>query len=484
MNRYLGENAGASREEEALELMRHIAAQPDQFGRLPYGTVPYGEMIGKPIVRDGRNWVQAGGNYENFAKQHGEILNQSGIRPEHFTYDPQYGYLVPEEVQAALAPAIGKSMTDNSGLMGGIGSFLDKGGGVMALGLGGMAAGLGGLFPGIDAAGTAIPAGQSGILSQLGLQNPFGSLPQTPSTTTPGDASWGVNQLNANPGYNMGRSLYDMGMGSDLTASQLANFTNPIPGPTSSGMTGTDLSNFANPQNTMQMSIPGISTPGLGATASGLSGLGSFFGDMLTPKNMLNAGGQLASSLLQHGAINKAVDAQTGAADRATAATLAMYNQNREDLAPWRTAGSGAVGRLSNMLTPGNQFTAMQADPGYQFRLDEGTKAIDRSAAARGKLFSPGTQNAVQRYGQNFASNEFGNVANRLSNLAGLGQTATNTTAALGANAANQQGQNLIGAGNARASGYVGSANAFSGGISNFLRNMQEEELLRALLTR
>ena len=61
-------------------------------------------------------------------------------------------------------------------------------------------------------------------------------------------------------------------------------------------------------------------------------------------------------------------------------------------------------------------------DPGYEFRVGEGTRAIERGAAARGGLLSGGTGRALQRYGQDYASNEYTNVYNRIANIAGLGQ--------------------------------------------------------------
>lgn len=62
---------------------------------------------------------------------------------------------------------------------------------------------------------------------------------------------------------------------------------------------------------------------------------------------------------------------------------------------------------------------------------------------------------ALTRYGQGVASDEFGNYYNRLSNIAGLGQTAMNNQATLGQNFGANASNALIGAGNARASGYL-----------------------------
>lgn len=55
-------------------------------------------------------------------------------------------------------------------------------------------------------------------------------------------------------------------------------------------------------------------------------------------------------------------------------------------------------------------------DPGYKFRLGEGQNQLEQSAAARGLLNTGGTLKDVLRYGQSFASNEYGNVYNRKAN--------------------------------------------------------------------
>jgi len=57
-----------------------------------------------------------------------------------------------------------------------------------------------------------------------------------------------------------------------------------------------------------------------------------------------------------------------------------------------------------------------QADPGYAFRLSEGMKALDRTAASRGGLLSGATLKGAQRYGSDLASQEYGNAYNRFQN--------------------------------------------------------------------
>jgi len=117
-----------------------------------------------------------------------------------------------------------------------------------------------------------------------------------------------------------------------------------------------------------------------------------------------------------------------------------------------------------------------EQDPGYAFRLSEGQKAIERSAAARGGLQSGSALKAAARFGQDLGSQEYQNAFNRyqvnranqlnpLQSLMGAGQSAANTlTSAVGQQGQNQA-SNIYNAGQARASGYVGSANALSGAL-------------------
>jgi len=134
-----------------------------------------------------------------------------------------------------------------------------------------------------------------------------------------------------------------------------------------------------------------------------------------------------------------------------------------------------------------------QADPGYQFRMDEGMRGVEGSAAARGGLLSGAAQKAIQKYGQGLASQEYGNAYSRFENnktnnynrLAGLvnsGQGATNQMS----NTAGQFAQNNANAlgsfGNAQAAGYMGQANALNNGLgqaANFYQQNQLMDLIR-----
>ena len=116
---------------------------------------------------------------------------------------------------------------------------------------------------------------------------------------------------------------------------------------------------------------------------------------------------------------------------------------------------------------PGNgqqdAFALFRNQPGYQFGLNEGEKAVQASAAARGGLNSGATLKALTKFGTDYADQQgYTPYMNRLAALSGMAQTSTNTTGQLGANYANQVGANLQNAGQARAQGIYGSANAWS----------------------
>lgn len=191
------------------------------------------------------------------------------------------------------------------------------------------------------------------------------------------------------------------------------------------------------------------------------------------------AGATVVSGAMGASAAKSAANTQAQSAADANAAQLQMYNQNREDQTPYREAGYGALGQVNAGIQPGGDFNRdftladFRQDPGYQFRMQQGQQALERSAAARGGALGGATLKAISRYGQDYGSQEYSNAYNRFNNdrttrfnrlatVAGIGQTANNTTAQLGAQTAANIGQNTLAAGNAAAAGQVGAANAWT----------------------
>ena len=163
-------------------------------------------------------------------------------------------------------------------------------------------------------------------------------------------------------------------------------------------------------------------------------------------------------------AAGDAASAQVGASNAAIAEQRRQFDLIRGDLAPFREQGVNALNQFA-----GSVLGPLEATPAFQFQLDQGVNALDRSAASRGKLLSGQQVKAVQSFGQNLAQSESTNQLNRQAALAGIGQTATTQGGVFGANAANQIGLNLVNAGEARASGFVGRNNALTDSLNNLV---------------
>jgi hypothetical protein len=205
--------------------------------------------------------------------------------------------------------------------------------------------------------------------------------------------------------------------------------------------------------------------------------------------------GFIAGSVIQGYGANRAAKTQAKAQREATAAQERMFQRQTELQEPFRQVGVNALPELveASRYTPFG-MEQFQQDPGYGFRLREGLRALESSAAARGGLLSGNQMRGVTRFGQGLASDEYTNAFNRyqaeraarlnpLQSLAGMAQSSANTLTG----AAGQYGQNMAeGAtamGNIRASGYAGMANAATSGLSNYLNYQQRQQYIDKLPT-
>jgi hypothetical protein len=221
----------------------------------------------------------------------------------------------------------------------------------------------------------------------------------------------------------------------------------------------------------------------------------------------LAAAGSVIGGAMSSGAAEDAANTQAAAANRAADLQYKQFQEQQATQKPFLEAGYKGENRLLDLLgLSGNagaegygsmaknfSMSDYQADPGYAFRMSEGLKALDRTAASRGGMLSGAALRGATRYGQDMASQEYQNAYNRyqtnrsnilnpLQSLAGQGQTTANTLGQASQNYATNAGNAYMGAGDARASGYVGSAkawnqalgggfNALGQGISNYYAN-------------
>jgi hypothetical protein len=202
---------------------------------------------------------------------------------------------------------------------------------------------------------------------------------------------------------------------------------------------------------------------------------------------------QLGTSALGSLASYYGAQQQANAANNAANAANANNAQIRADNAPWRAAGQTALNTIGDLMgTSGNtgaanygsfnhQFNAADLNsnlaPNYQFQLQQGLGAATNAGNASG--FSGNTLKGINDYAQGYAGNAYQqaynnytgnqtNIYNRLSNLAGLGQTSNQITANAGTQNTQNAGNFSTSAAAAQAAGYVGAANSISNGVNNY----------------
>ena len=127
-------------------------------------------------------------------------------------------------------------------------------------------------------------------------------------------------------------------------------------------------------------------------------------------------------------AADKAAEAQRTALADGQSSLERMFDKSMETQKPWLEAGGRALSTMESGMNSGrfnvdpgefsyedyqDQQFDFEADPGYQWRMDQGMKALEGSAAARGGLFSTNTGDRIQDYAQGLASQEYGAAYDR-----------------------------------------------------------------------
>lgn len=250
--------------------------------------------------------------------------------------------------------------------------------------------------------------------------------------------------------------------------------------------------------------------PGYGAPPIAPPGGASFGG--LTIPGLASLAGPVASvvsGLAGAKASSDAAEIQANAGKDALGLQRYIYEDSKALNKPFYDTGVKGITRMSELLglsgdkkTPGygelmrpfDLVADYEQDPGYMFRVAEGNKALDRSAAAKGGYNSGRAAKDLMRFGQGEASQEFGNSwnrwksnqtdkFNRMASVAGIGQTAASQVGNAGQNYGQQAGQTMQGIGNAQAAGRVGSANAWTNAIGQGVSMYNQGELMNRLLT-
>ncbi len=185
----------------------------------------------------------------------------------------------------------------------------------------------------------------------------------------------------------------------------------------------------------------------------------------------------IGGALISSKATKKASNAAGKAATDNNALQREIYDKNLTNAKGYVDRGELAGSNINALLgLGGDQAAANRAfgqyrdSTGYQFQLDEGNRAMDRTAAARGGLQSGAALKAGQRYGQQLGSSAFQTYLNNLYQQQGVGLSATNAVAGVGTNFANAVGANNNNA--ADATGNAALANA--GNINSLLAQLAQ----------
>lgn len=243
-----------------------------------------------------------------------------------------------------------------------------------------------------------------------------------------------------------------------------------LPSASTGGNFNFDLSgNAATPSGLGAGAGVGTNTPGFNfdingnpagdASFSAPSQLANAAGSAITPNiggsNVASSGINM-NSLIRGGLgalfsnnNNKGYDAQINAG-----------NQVQQDYAPYAQTGQLANTQLQGLfgLNGNGAQAAAQANwqntPGYQFALDQGLKAVNADAAAKGQILSGNNQQAVQQFGTGLANQTYNNY---LTNLIGQQQQ--------GVNAAGGVASGQLGVANAQAGKSGAAANTQNAGL-------------------
>ena len=230
--------------------------------------------------------------------------------------------------------------------------------------------------------------------------------------------------------------------------------------------------------------------------------------------SIIGGGASLLGGLIGAGGAQSAANTQARAANNATQLQSNIYGQTVSNESPFLGAGVGATGQLNYLLGNSNQvpgeagstaggfgslntaypslqpFTAdtfKQYSPAYQFQLQQGAQGtLNQDAGAQGAESGAALKDLTS-YNQGMANTSFNNafnqylgqqqqgfsqyqtqqnnVFNRLSTLAGMGQSAASNQATGASSFAGSIGQSASNVGSALAGGTVGATNAITGAL-------------------
>lgn len=218
----------------------------------------------------------------------------------------------------------------------------------------------------------------------------------------------------------------------------------------------------------------------------------------------IGAAGAVGAAAMSSNASKKAAQATAQANDAAVGFQRDALQQTRVDSAPFLQAGQTALykymdelglSRPTNpvlfnpdagpiggtygdgqgqtnafaSLTPGGpgmtQSRGFTATPGYQYQVNEAETGVMNRLNALGLMGSGAALKELTKVRSGLAGAEYGNYLNRISSLAGMGQTATNQQAAREMTTAQNVGAVTLNTGQNRASSMLAQQGAWNNAL-------------------
>lgn len=169
-------------------------------------------------------------------------------------------------------------------------------------------------------------------------------------------------------------------------------------------------------------------------------------------------------------------DAATGQKDAAAVSERAndkniefqkwLWGEQKDLLAPYADSGKSAIQPYMSEVNKGMTVEDMYNDPGYQFGLNEGVKAYDSSASAKGNQLSGAQAKALTRFGNDYGSTKYNESFNRrqvgldnLYRMIAMGSNAAGGQATTGTSMGTQVSSSITGTGNAQNAAYQNIGN-------------------------
>jgi hypothetical protein len=197
--------------------------------------------------------------------------------------------------------------------------------------------------------------------------------------------------------------------------------------------------------------------------------------------------GAVAGGLIQAGAAKSAAKTTAAAADKSLGVQQQEFDATTANNKPFLTTGTSALNQLAGLYgldtvdangnTVKGSGTSQNIDPNatfyqtpdYNFALSQGIKGVDAGDTARGMLDSGATRKAEIAYAGNLASGQFNSYADRLRQIAGIGQGAANSQQNANSNYANTFTNTTMGAAQDQANATLAGASGINNSIQQLI---------------